>query len=150
MVGLCSIRNEIADRLHFVPMNRSAAILSAIRAVAAASVVGGAAVICGCETVGQDLSDVTSAFKPTTPREAVRMMVDPHNADNRRQGTVLISNAPWGGTEAYVKQYRDMVEHERDPIVKATAIRALARHGTPDDALKIAPHLTHPNPQVRW
>jgi len=104
----------------------------------------------GCDTVGQDLGDVSSVFKPTTPHEAIVMMIDPHNADNRRRGTILISNAPWGGTDVYVKQYRDMVEHEHDPIVKAVAIRALAKHGTPDDALKIAPQLVNPNVQVRW
>src|SRR5262245_19959512 len=104
----------------------------------------------GCETVGQDLGDAASIFKPVTPHEAVVMMVDPHNADNRRRRTVLISNAPWGGTDVYVNQYRDMVDHERDPIVNAVAIRALARHGTPDDALKIMPQLAHANVQVRW
>lgn len=104
----------------------------------------------GCETIGQDFSEVASAINPTTPAEAAKMMVDPYDADNRRRGTVLISNAPWGGVEVYVTAYRDMVDHERDPIVKGTAIRALARHGAPEDALRIIPHLSHENPQVRW
>jgi hypothetical protein len=78
------------------------------------------------------------------------MMIDPYDSDNRRRGTVLISNSTFGGVEHYVAFYRDMVLNERDPIVKAAAIRALARHGQPDDAIRIVPHLTHENMQVRW
>ena len=118
--------------------------------IAALALTAALVLLGGCDTIGQDLGDVSAVLKPTTPHEAIIMMVDPYNADNRRIGTVLISNAPWGGTEVYLKQYRDMVEHERDPIVKAVAIRALAKHGTPEDALKILPHLTDANVQVRW
>jgi hypothetical protein len=76
-------------------------------------------------------------------------MVDPYDADKRRT-SVLISNAPFGGVEVYVVAYRDMAMNERDPIVKAAAIRALARWGEPADAVRIAPFLTHENIQVRW
>lgn len=104
----------------------------------------------GCETIEQDIQGLTAAIKPTTPSEAARMMLDPHNADNRREGTTLISNAPWGGVDIYITAYRDMVLNENDPIAKATAIRALARHGQPEDAIRIMPHLAHENLQVRW
>jgi len=104
----------------------------------------------GCDTIGQDLGGFGDVFDPTTPSEAARDMFDQYDSDKRRQGTVLISNAPFGGTEVYVKQYRDMVNNERDPIVKATAIRALGKHGLPEDALRIVPHLSNENVQVRW
>jgi len=104
----------------------------------------------GCDTIGQDVNDMTSALKPTSPSEAAKKMIDPYSADNRREGTVLISNASFGGVDVYLAVYRDMVDRERDPIVKAIAIRALARHGQPEDAMHILPHLTHENVQVRW
>lgn len=106
--------------------------------------------LAGCETLGQDFNDLAAAIKPTSPSEAARDMLDPYDADKRRTGIVLISNAPFGGVEAYVVAYRDMALNERDPIVKATAIRALARWGEPADAVRIAPFLTHENVQVRW
>jgi hypothetical protein len=114
-------------------------------AIAAMLVVGA-----GCDTIGQDFNDLAAAIKPVSPSEAARDMLDPYDADKRRIGTVLISNAPWGGVEIYVKAYRDMVLNERDPIVKATAIRALARWGEPEDAVRIAPYLIDENVQVRW
>lgn len=104
----------------------------------------------GCDTIGQDVNDMTSMLKPTSPTQAAKMMIDPYNADNRREGTLLISNSSFGGIDVYLALYRDMVDHERDPIVRAIAIRALARHGQPEDAMRILPHLTDENVQVRW
>ena len=112
--------------------------------------IGLGVIPCGCETMGQDLNEAVLAINPLKPAEAARRMMDPHDADHRRQGTVLISNAPFGGVEIYVTAYRDMVLNERDPIVKATAIRALGRHGDVEDAVRIAPHLAHESVQVRW
>ena len=80
--------------------------------------------VCGCDTMSQDFNDIAASIKPTSPSEAARDMFDQYDSDKRRTGTVLISNAPFGGTEVYVKAYRDMVNNEHDPIVKATAIRA--------------------------
>jgi hypothetical protein len=104
----------------------------------------------GCETIGQDINDAILSINPMKPREAATKMMDPYDADNRRLGTTLISNAPFGGVDTYVRAYRDMVLNERDPIVLATAVRALGRHGDVEDALRIAPHLAHENVQVRW
>ena len=46
--------------------------------------------------------------------------------------------------------YRDYVENETNPLVKAVAIRALGRHGTPEDAKLIAARLDEESVQVRW
>jgi hypothetical protein len=121
---------------------------SRVRIVAA--LVVGVFFCSGCETIGQDLKEIGAGFTPTTPSEAARDMVDPHDADKRRTGTTLISNSPFGGVDVYVRAYRDMVDNERDPVVKAMAIRALARHGDPADAMRITPHLHHESVQVRW
>jgi hypothetical protein len=112
--------------------------------------IGFVALVCGCETISQDVKGLAKSLKPVTPPEAGRMMIDQYDANKRREGTILISNAPFGGAPPYLANYRDMVDHESDPIVKAVAIRALARHGEPADALRITPHLSHENFQVRW
>lgn len=104
----------------------------------------------GCETVSQDLSDFASSFVPTTPAEAARMALDPYDPDRRREGTLLLGNAPFGGADVYLVMYRDYVENEQNPLVKAVAIRALGRHGTPEDAMIIVAQVRNDNVQVRW
>jgi len=109
-----------------------------------------AALLAGCDTIAQDFDLLTRNLIPPTPTEAAEMMVDQHNPDERRAGVTWIANSPFGGADPYKRQYRMMVEIERDPTALAAAIRALARHGEPDDATLIAPHLTHENEYVRW
>ena len=104
----------------------------------------------GCDTIGQDFNAFTEELIPLTPPEAARIMIDPHDSDNRRRGVLMISNSPFGGAEPYLEIYRDMVIHERDPLAKAAALAALGRHGVPNDAIIIAASLDHENPQVKW
>jgi hypothetical protein len=78
------------------------------------------------------------------------MMLSQDDPDARRRGTLLIANSDFGGVDVYVRAYRDYVENDRNPLVKAAAIRALAKHGEPADALLIAANLDHENVQVRW
>ncbi len=104
----------------------------------------------GCETIAQDFNELGASLTPTSPREAAIDMFDQYDPDKRREGTLLISNSPFGGTEIYVTAYRDMVENERDPLVLGVAIRALAKHGDSSDARLLAPRLEHENEQVRW
>jgi hypothetical protein len=106
--------------------------------------------LAGCGNIGQDLSEFGDSLSPVTPSEAARMMVDPHDPDNRRAGTVLISNSPFGGADAYLGVYRDRVAHETDPLAKAASITALGRYGGPDDAPAIAACLEDEQFQIRW
>jgi hypothetical protein len=106
--------------------------------------------LAGCSTAGQDLSEFGNSLTPLTPSEAARRMVDPHDPDNRRTGTVLIANSPFGGADAYIAVYRDRVAREADPLVKAVSIMALGRYGVPDDAPAIAATLEDEQFQVRW
>lgn len=87
---------------------------------------------------------------PPTPAEAARWMFDPYDPDRRREGMVLISNSTFGGDEVYLRAYRDMVQNDPDPGVRAVAIRALAKWGTGPDAKLIAVHLADPSRIVRW
>ena len=107
-------------------------------------------VLGGCGNVSEDLSSLSESFSPPSPGEAARDMMDPHDAEKRRRGTVLISNAPFGGAEVHVRAYADKVEFEDNPSALAAAIRALGRHGQPEHAPLIATHLESESRQVRW
>lgn len=115
-----------------------------------AAAAGAVCALAGCSTAGQDLSEFGDSLTPTSPGEAARMMVDPYDPDSRRQGTVLIANSPFGGADAYMAVYRDMVSNEPDPLARAEAITALGRYGRPDDAPAIAANLGDERYQVRW
>lgn len=104
----------------------------------------------GCDTISQDFDLLTRTFIAPTPSEAAEMMVDQHNPDRRREGVTWIANSPFGGADPYLRQYRLMVELEQDPTALSAAIRALARHGQPEDATLIATRLRHDNHHVRW
>lgn len=124
---------------HFI--HRSALLLM-LAAVALSGQVG-------CESMSRDVADLFEPFNMPAPGEAARWMYD-RNPDLRRRGVTLIYASPFGGEEAYVKQYADMVRNDPDPLVRAAAVRALARHGTPDHAVLIAEQLTHESIHVRW
>jgi hypothetical protein len=101
----------------------------------------------------EDLDDIGRMFDVPTPGQAARWALDQHDPDRRREGLVLLSTATFGGAEVYVSLYRDYVENDPNPLVKAAAIAALARHGKPADALLIAPwarRSVSDNVTVRW
>lgn len=104
----------------------------------------------GCSTIGDDIDSFAGGLVAPSPREAAEMMIDPHDPDRRRRGTVLISNSPFGGGDKYLTYYRDMVRNERNPLALAAALTALGRHGQTDDAVLIAALLEHENIQARW
>ncbi len=100
-----------------------------------------AAVFClslfwGC--VMEDIDDIGRMFDVPTPGQAARWALDQHDPDRRREGLVLLSTSTFGGAEVYLELYRDYVEHDPNPLVKSAAIAALARHGTPKDAILLA------------
>ena len=123
-------------------------------------VVKGLVLLCclvlGCFIPGcvmEDFNDIGETFFAKSPAEAARDALDPYNPDLRREGVVLLSNAPFGGVDAYLKMYRDYVENDPDPLVRGAAITALSRHGDAEDAMIIAPFLSREveeNETVRW
>lgn len=103
----------------------------------------------GCDTASSDWANFTQSFSPPTPGEAARWALDPYDSENQRRGVVLLANAPFGGTPAYLVMYREYVRENRDPLVRVAALEALARHGEAQDAELAAQQLKDRSVQVR-
>jgi len=97
----------------------------------------------GC--VSDDFNNIADGFSPPTPRQAALMAVDQYDPDERRTGITLLANSPFGGAPEYLKLYRDYVVEDRDPLVRAAAIKALSRFGDSTDAMLIIPWLNRSN-----
>ena len=91
----------------------------------------------GC--VSDDFNNMAEGFVPPSPRDAAIMAVDQYDPDIRRRGVTLLANSPFGGAPDYLSMYRDYVANDRDPLVRASAIKALGRFGNVEDAVLIAP-----------
>jgi hypothetical protein len=91
--------------------------------------------------VTDDFNDLAKGFSPISPNEAARMASDQHSPDERREGITLLANSPFGGGLPYVAMYRDYVIEDGDPLVRAAAIKALARYSEVSDAELIVPWL---------
>lgn len=103
----------------------------------------------GCDTASSDFASFTASFSPPTPAQAAQWAVDPYDPENERRGTILLANAPFGGTPAYTKMYRIYVEDNPNPLVRSAALEALGRHGEPEDAELVAKQLKDKSVQVR-
>ena len=86
---------------------------------------------------------------PPTPVQAVAMMFDRDDADNRRKGLNWIAAAPFGGEAEYLASYR-LLADDPDPSVRAAAARAIGAHGEVADAMLLAVMLGDDDPLVRW
>ncbi len=70
-------------------------------------------------------------------------------ADDRQTGILLLSNAPWGGSDVYVRLYRLALD-DQDAAVRTAAVRALGLHGAPSDAERVSSLLSDQDRLVRW
>lgn len=113
----------------------------------AAACAGGLAA--GCSQFSSDFSNLNESIFPPTPGEAARWAADFTNAENQRRGVMLLGNATFGGERQYVDLYTMYLEQPTDPLVRAAAIQALARHTQPSGAVLIARQLESPYAQVR-
>ncbi|MBL9140298.1 MAG: HEAT repeat domain-containing protein [Phycisphaerae bacterium] len=105
--------------------------------------------VCGCAQMSSDVNDFSSSIFPPSPSEAARWAVDNTNPENQRRGVMLLGTSSFGGDPAYIQLYTLYIEENSDPLVKAAAIQALARHGDPASARLIARQLESPFTQVR-
>ncbi len=114
--------------------------------------LGLAAMLAGCQVGGNPdnpLVSIINSMSPTSPSQAAKDMVNPFDPDKRRSGVSLLSAAPFGGEEVYVKTYRLLITDE-DSTVRAAAARALGLHGEVKDAEALAKMLEDRAETVRW
>jgi len=102
-----------------------------------------------CDQMSSDMGDASNSMFPPSPAEAGRWAVDDSDPENQRRGVLLIGNSGFGGEPVYVNLYRLYIDENSDPVVKATAIQALARHARAEDAAIIAKQLESKNEQIR-
>lgn len=87
---------------------------------------------------------------PPKPGDVARDAFNVYDPDQRRRSINLLSNAPWGNEAPYLRTYRLLVD-DPDPTVRAACIRALGKHGEPQDVPLITPYLDQAQPNfVRW
>ena len=94
-----------------------------------------------CSCVTDDFNDLAKGFSPLSPKQAALMASDQYSPDERRVGITLLSTSTFGGAPPYVTMYRDYVVADGDALVRAAAIKALARYATVEDADLIVPWL---------
>jgi hypothetical protein len=109
--------------------------------------------LAGCESTGvtydQLYEGVFGDVPPPTPTQAVAMMFNRNDADERRQGITWLAASPFGGEEEYLNSYRVFVT-DPDPGVRAAAATALGRHGIVADAMTLATLLKDEDDLVTW
>lgn len=111
--------------------------------------IAGLSFAAGCETISSDLTDFFDQMSPPSAAEAGEWAVNFDKPEEQQRGLTLLGNAPWGGGDIYLELYRDATEGPWDPLVKAAAVRALARHGDVADAIVIASQLDNESTFVR-
>lgn len=127
------------------------------------SLVACTVLLTGCSKGGQEggtwLSSLIADISPPTPTEAALDAFDVYDADKRRNAIALLSAAPFGGEQPYLRVYRMLLGREPDggtiapdpdPTVRAAAVRALGMHGDVDDATLLVAMLEDEASFVRW
>ncbi len=136
--------------LSAMPITRTPCRISTL--LIACSLAAAPVALSGCEGLGgatADTNSILGAFSGPTPTEAAAWAVDPYDADKRARGMLILANQPFGGERVYIDVYR-LALNDEDPAVRAVAVRALALHGTTEDAERIAEHLDDGDRLLRW
>lgn len=111
------------------------------------------ACLTGCGSTGVTYDNLYEGFfgdePPPTPTQAVAMMYNREDADQRRQGVSWIAASPFGGEEEYLNSYRLLVV-DPDPGVRAAVATAIGRHGIVADAPTLATMLADEDDLVGW
>lgn len=143
---------------HVVAFNRSiysSMRISALSVFKSTTVLLGALPMCvlvGCNTFDsapRGAKSLFQVFTPTTsPTQAAEMATDQYSAENRYEGTTLLSNADFGGEGVYIELYIDGAT-DPDAGVRSAAVRALGRHGDPEHVGLIVDALSDEDGKVR-
>lgn len=93
-------------------------------------------------------TSILTMFAEPTPEEAVAMATDPHDADKRYRGTLLLGTQPYAGEAVYMKLFDDNAK-DKDPGVRTAAMRAIANHGSEEQVPTLLKALGDPDKLVR-
>jgi HEAT repeat protein len=114
------------------------------------------AVLSGClsEETANEMASRESVLAPlfnnTTEFDAVVWANDEYDADKRARGTAMLAFSPVGGKPDYVRILYVRYLTDKDANVRAVAVTALGRHGSPDHVPLIVPLLKDPSRSVRF
>ena len=104
----------------------------------------------GCDAgAAPDFGGFMEGLLPREPGEVARDAFNVYDPDRRRSAINTLASAPWGGEPPYLQAYRLLID-DPDPTVRAACLRALGRHGHPDDVATIARYLNDDISFVRW
>lgn len=136
----------MATKAHFTPNRRARfAVLAMLLPLLNLGAAG-----CQSGDTPQDwLANTVDSFSPPTPQEAARDAFNMYDADRRRRAIALLSAAPFGGEDAYVRTYRLLLD-DPDATVRAACAKALGMHGSVEDVQRLTPLLQDQNALVRW
>ena len=112
-----------------------------------------AAVLAGCSKGGGSkkfsLTSIMQKLTGPSPSQLVEWAFDPNDPDRRRMGVVGLSSKSWGLREPYLKGYGALVKTDKNPLVRAAAVRALGLAKDPNYAPDVTGALLDTNVAVR-
>jgi len=79
----------------------------------------------------------------------VAMAFDPNDPDRRREGIIGLSQHDYGLKEPYLEGYATLLRSDRDPLVRAAAVRALGKAQDPNYLPAVTAALSDPSVTVR-
>jgi len=83
------------------------------------------------------------------PINAAKQLLDPANADRRREAIVYLADRPYGRQDPYTDYYQELARTDSDYLVRAMAIRALNRARDQEAAPAFSAALEDQSPLVR-
>jgi hypothetical protein len=113
-----------------------------------------AAVLGGCskgggEGGGTSLNSMVQKLSGPSASQLGAWAFDPNDPDRRRQGIVGLSSRDWGLREPYLKGYAALLKTDKDPLVRAAAVRALGLAQDPNYAPDVTRALLDTDVTVR-
>ena len=107
----------------------------------------------GCGKTGIDFSAFRKnprGRKTPSIEDQVTMLYLGENADERREGIVLISSHPWGLEEPYLARYAELLRDDGDATVRGAAAMAIGSSGIAKYVGDVAAALGDKSDRVRW
>ena len=92
---------------------------------------------------------IAFTFQNDRPSQAARMMENDKSPDSRRRGIDKLARWDFAQDGPYVRRYRQIAQDDPDPLVRATALRALNRARDAGARPLFIAALRDPAPEVR-